>query len=211
MKKPFLTMMLAGSAMLVAGAVAQAQPGRGGHDGPGRHGGGQGGGMMMLHLADANGDGSVTRAEVDALQAEMFEWKDRNGDGYLDAADQSPVRQRMRAMHEARADEAADQPDGEERRSMRRGHRGERGDQAERGDRGDRAERGGRGGRGGRGDAGLRRADTDDDQRISRAEFLAMERPGFDRLDQDSDGVITPAELDAAADARHDRRRWWRN
>ena len=177
MKKSMLTILLAGSAMIMAGAAANAQPGRGGHDGPGRHG--ERGGTMMLRLADANSDGSVTQAEVDALQSDMFEWMDRNGDGYLDAADQSPIRQRMRAMHEARA---ADRPEGEEARSMRRGHRGERGDRAERGD-----------------------------ERISRAEFLGMERAGFSRLDQDSDGVVTPAELDAAADARHDRRRWWRN
>lgn len=203
MKKSMLTILLAGSAMIMAGAAANAQPGRGGHDGPGRHG--ERGGTMMLRLADANSDGSVTQAEVDALQSDMFEWMDRNGDGYLDAADQSPIRQRMRAMHEARA---ADRPEGEEARSMRRGHRGERGDGAERGDR---AERGGRGNRGPRGEDGLRRADTDGDERISRAEFLGMERAGFSRLDQDSDGVVTPAELDAAADARHDRRRWWRN
>ena len=207
MKKSILTMLLAGTAMVMAGAAANAQPGRGGPDGPGRHGerGGPGGSMMMLHMADANGDGSITQAEVEALQVEMFEWMDRNGDGYLDAADQSPIRQRMRAMHEARAGETADEAEGEQTRSMRRGHRGERGE------RGDRAGRGGRGDHGDRGERGLRGADTDGDSRVSRAEFLAMERPGFGRLDQDSDGVITPTELDAAADARHDRRRWWRN
>ncbi|WP_417494682.1 hypothetical protein [Maricaulis sp.] len=200
MKKSMLTMLLAGTAIVMAGSAAQAQPGRG-HDGAGRHGGGPERGAMMLRLADANGDNSITQAEVDALQAEMFDWMDRNGDGYLDDADQSPVRQRMRAMHEARADQG-DRPEGEGRRRMGRGDGGERGE---------RGHRGGRGDRGGEGERGLRGADTDGDSRVSRAEFLAMERPGFARLDADSNGVITPAELDAAADERHDRRRWWRN
>ncbi|WP_417491427.1 hypothetical protein [Maricaulis sp.] len=192
MKKSMLTMLLAGTAIVMAGTAAQAQPGRG-HDGPGRHGGGAERGAMMLRLADANGDNSVTQAEVDALQAEMFEWMDRNGDGYLDEADQSPIRQRMRDMREARADDG-DRPDGEGRRRMGRG--------GERGERGD---------RGGRGERGPRDADTDGDNRVSRAEFLAVEHRGFARLDADSNGVITPEELDAAADERHDRRRWWRN
>ncbi|MGK0267361.1 MAG: hypothetical protein ACI82N_001614 [Maricaulis sp.] len=194
MKNSFLITLLAGSAMMLAGTAAQAQPGRG-HDGhgPGGRGGPGGGmehGMMMLRAADANGDNSITRAELDALQVEMFDWMDRNGDGYLDAADQSPMHQRMRAMHAADP-EAADRPEREGRHGMRHGG----------------GERRGPGG----GEDGMRRADADGDNRVSRAEFLGMEHPGFAQLDQDSDGVVTPAELDAAADQRHDRRRWWRN
>lgn len=190
MKNALLITLLAGSAMMLVGTGAQAQPGRG-HDGHGRGGPGRGGMEqgMMLRAADANGDNSITRAEADALQAEMFNWMDRNGDGYLDEADQSPVHQRLRAMHEADP-ESADRPDGEGRHGFRRGG----------------GERGGPGG-----ERGLRGADADGDNRVSRAEFLGVEHPGFARLDQDSDGVITPAELDAAADHRHDRRRWWRN
>ena len=119
--------------------------------------------------------------------------RNRHRYGYLDEADQSPIRQRMRDMREARADDG-DRPDGEGRRRMGRG--------GERGERGD---------RGGRGERGPRDADTDGDNRVSRAEFLAVEHRGFARLDADSNGVITPEELDAAADERHDRRRWWRN
>ena len=196
MKKSTLITLLAGSAMMLAGTAAQAQPGRG-HDGHDRSGPGRGGMEhgMMLRAADANGDNSITRAEVDALQAEMFAWMDRNGDGYLDEADQSPMRQRMRAMHEADPDRA-DRPEGEGRREHRRGG-GERG--------------GPDGERGERGERGLRGADTDGDNRISRAEFLGVEHPGFARLDQNSDGVITPEELDASVEQLHDRRRWWRN
>lgn len=186
MKKSTLITLLAGSAMMLAGTAAQAQPGRG-HDGNDRGGPGRGGMEhgMMLRAADANGDGSITQAEVNALQAEMFAWMDRTGDGYLDEADQSPMRQRMRAMHEADPDRA-EGPEGEGRREHRRGG-GER--------------------RGPDGENGMHRADADGDNRISRAEFLGMDHPRFAELDQDSDGVISPAELDAAADRRHGHRR----
>ncbi|WP_339746892.1 hypothetical protein [uncultured Maricaulis sp.] len=198
MKNSILITLLAGSAMMLAGTAAQAQPGRG-HDGPGRHGGSGGGmehGMMMLRVADANGDNSITRAELDALQGEMFDWMDRNGDGYLDEADQSPVHQRMRAMREANP-EQADRPEREGRRADHRRGGERRGPDAER--------------RGPDAEPGMQRADADGDNRVSRAEFLGVEHPGFARLDQDSDGVITPAELDASVEQRHDRRRWWRN
>ncbi len=190
MKNPILITLLAGSAMMLAATSAQAQPGRG-HD---RHGAGGPGrgmehGMMMLRAADANGDNSITRAEVDALQAEMFEWMDRTGDGYLDADDQSPMHRRMRAIHAAGSGQA-EGPEREGRHAFRRGG----------------GERHGPGG-----ERGLHGADADGDSRVSRAEFLGREHPGFAELDQDSDGVITPAELDAAADRRHGHRRWWRN
>ena len=46
---------------------------------------------------------------------------------------------------------------------------------------------------------------------ISRAEFLERENRLFNRLDSDEDGVVTPAELDAAVERRQDRRFWWRD
>lgn len=213
MKNPLLITLMAGSAMLLASAAASAQPngghgdrgdrgGRGEHSRQGGPGGGMERGMMMLRVADANGDNSITRAEIDALQTEMFAWMDRNGDGFLDDADQSPMHQRMRAMRTAEA--GADEAD----RPAREGRRGS--------NRGDRRGPGGPGAEGGpRGEGGMSRADADEDGRISRAEFLGMDHPSFDRLDQDSDGVVTPAELDAAVEQRDERRQerrhWWRN
>lgn len=59
------------------------------------------GGLRWLAAADENGDRSVTRAELDGLRAEMFDWLDRNADGVLDIADRSPIAQRLAARGEA--------------------------------------------------------------------------------------------------------------
>jgi hypothetical protein len=182
MKTNSLLTALAGSALLLSGAAADAQQRDRHHQGGGGHRA-----SMMLRAADANGDNSVTRSEVNDLQIEMFEWMDRNGDGFLDAADQSPMHRRLAAI-------------GEERR-------------AERGDDGERRRRGPRRSRGR--DSGMedhiRQADANDDQRVSREEFLGMEHPGFDRLDANDDDVISPDELDAAVEQRQNRGHWWRD
>lgn len=183
MKHSKMIVLLAGSTLMLAGAVAEAAgPGGRGHHG-GRGGpGGHGHAMMMLRAADANGDNAITQAEIDALQAEMFDWMDRNGDGYLDDADQSPVHARLRELRE---EDRAERGDGEGRRWGRRGGR----------------------------DGGPRhlRADADEDGRVSRAEFLERETRMFDRLDADENRVVTPEELDAAVERRQDRGFWWRD
>ncbi len=179
MKTTQLLTVLTTSAIIIAGSVAHAQPGRG----PGGDRGSRGGQVLMtLRAADANGDNSITRAEMETLQSEMFAWMDRTGDGFLDEADQSPVRQRLRALREARmAEEGRDRPR--------------------------RRPRGGRGGPGGE----LHRADTNDDRRVSEAEFMAEAMRGFERLDADDDNVVTPDELDAVVERRQNRGLWWRD
>lgn len=72
-------------------------------------------GLMRLGAADADGDKQVTRAEFDALRAEEFAHRDRNGDGYLDIEDASPTRQRLAAMREG----AGEDGDGRGRRGGR--------------------------------------------------------------------------------------------
>ena len=42
---------------------------------------------FMLERADGNGDGSITRAEMLDARSQLFGTRDRNGDGYIDAAD----------------------------------------------------------------------------------------------------------------------------
>ena len=73
--------------------------------------------LAMLHAADLNGDNIVTRAEVRALDEDEFAFRDRNNDGYLDEADASPARQRLRETREEMDIEATG------RRMNRRGAR----------------------------------------------------------------------------------------
>ncbi|WP_421792228.1 EF-hand domain-containing protein [Hyphobacterium sp.] len=112
MKSSLVIAGLAG--VMVFAATADAQ-----HRGQGRHGPERA--MMMLRAADANGDNNITLSEVQALQADMFEWMDRNGDGVLSRADRSPVHQRLAAIREA---EGAS----ESRRERRRARRGQQRD-----------------------------------------------------------------------------------
>lgn len=179
MKTTHLLTLLTTSALVIAGSVAQAQPGRGG---PGGDRGGRAAQILMtLRAADANSDNAITRAEMESLQDEMFAWMDRTGDGYLDEADQSPVRQRLRAIQEARlAEEGGDRP--------RRRPRGGRGPEGE-----------------------LHRADTNDDRRISQDEFMVEAMRGFERLDTNDDDTITADELDQAVERRQSRGLWWRD
>ncbi|WP_306017224.1 hypothetical protein [Oceanicaulis sp. MMSF_3324] len=103
-------LLSAAAAMMVLGSgAALAQPmGFDGHGarGQGHHerGHGRGGmrGLRILEAADLNGDNTVNRAEIETLQAEEFAWRDRNGDGFLDQADASPMRMRMMALREDR-------------------------------------------------------------------------------------------------------------
>lgn len=197
-------LLSAAAAMIVLGSgVALAQPmGADGHGarGQGQHergeGRGRGGmnGLRMLQVADLNGDNTVTRAEVEQLQGEEFAFRDRNGDGFLDQADASPMRQRMMSLREERreARQAAREEAGEDR-SGRRGMR-----------------------RGDRDGEPRQRMDANEDGRISRDEFTARSARLFERLDTDSNGSVTPAELDAHVEARMERRQerrapWWRN
>jgi len=95
--KTFLFMAATASALVLTGVV-EAQPGP---RGEGRGDGGPGRGamaIMMLGAADYNGDNIVTRAEVEQLRTEEFNWRDRNNDGFLDREDASPTRQRMAEM-----------------------------------------------------------------------------------------------------------------
>jgi hypothetical protein len=126
--------------------------------------GGKGGAVRALAAADANGDKSVTTEEFQQLQAEMFTWMDRDGDGALTVHDRSPIHQRLAAKRDAGAGE---------------GLQGRRGGA---------------------------QFDIDGNGAISRDEFLNRETPMFDRLDANADGVVTSAEIEAAAAERKERR-----
>lgn len=182
----YAQILLGGFAVFATAATVDAQPRR--HGPPG--GGEAGRVSMMLRASDANGDNTITRAEVDSLQREMFAWMDRNNDGFLDVEDQSPINRRLMELREQTRAERGD--DGERRRGPRRGGRRMMGP-----------------------DGPPPGIDSNEDGRISLEESLALNDQIFDRLDTDGSDAITPDELDAAMarreERRENRRYWWRD
>jgi hypothetical protein len=160
-------LVAAGALALVAASAGMAQDR--GRPGPRGAGFGPGPGLFALQAADADGDRSVTRAELDALAAEEFAWRDHSGDGAIDEGDLSPTMRRLVAQR-------SENDDAPPRRQRERPGR----------------------------------VDADEDGRVTRDEFLTFQTSFFERLDADTDGVVTPDEMDAGADARRDRGRWWR-
>lgn len=72
----------------------------GSHHKGGRHGH-KGGGMMMLKMADANGDKTITNAEMMAAVDAHFAKADSNKDGKISADEHSAMRKAMRAQMKA--------------------------------------------------------------------------------------------------------------
>ena len=76
------------------------------HADRGKHGDGdrkgwrgdRGGGMKMMRMADADKDGSITRAEFDAGVTAMFRRADADNDGTVTAAERKAAHQAMRAQ-----------------------------------------------------------------------------------------------------------------
>lgn len=99
------TLLAAALAGLMMGGTAMAQ----GYPGGGPHGDRSFGEERFAEL-DTNGDGRVTRAEVEAKIAEDFASADQDGNGTLD-------QEEAEAFHQARH---------EERRERMREHRGDR-------------------------------------------------------------------------------------
>lgn len=197
MKKPLIVAACA-AALLAASGVALAQSGP--PNPHGRH--------VMTH--DANGDGAVTREELDAARATEFARLDADRDG-------SVTRYEMRAGHHggrghrpgpdangdgsvtrdeflARPNAMFDELDGNDdgvlstaelaERPRHRGH-GERGDHGRH--------------------AGPAHLDADRDGRITQAEFAAGGRMMFEHIDADGDGRITQAEAMAGPRVRERR------
>lgn len=86
-------------------AQAHSRPmasGKGEHKrrhGAGRHGGMRGANGMMLRMADANGDGAVTRAELTATIDNRFTMADSNKDGQVDRDERRAMHKMMRQKH----------------------------------------------------------------------------------------------------------------
>lgn len=96
------------------GGPGMAGPGRGRHS-HGMRGGPDGMGMMLMRMADANKDGSVTRAEFDAAVKAHFDEVDTNHDGKITRAERMAAHQKMRAEMRAKMGKnaPAGAPDGD--------------------------------------------------------------------------------------------------
>lgn len=195
MIRKFMTTVALGS--LFVGGLAASHLAFAQDDGPGRHfgHGGPRGGMLMM--ADANKDGSVTKAELTAALEARFAKLDANRDGKIDQADRDILRQqrldaRFAAMdtdkngqiskaefvagHQGRMDK----PGGSEGRGW--GHRGP-----------------GRGMTPGGPDGDMKK-----DGAITKAEYMARPLAMFDKADTNHDGKVTADEMKAAREAFRD-------
>ncbi|GAA0267323.1 hypothetical protein GCM10009127_03730 [Alteraurantiacibacter aestuarii] len=197
-----LTLSLAATALLAAGAAHAQMPERG-----------QRGAAELTREAvqeratsqferlDINDDGALSEADRDAARQARFARFDTDGNGMIDMSEFDSARENRKDMREERmaAREERRGPGIRERR-MGRGP----------GDRGP-----GNGGPGIGGPGGERRvaeADIDNNGTVTQAEFLSAALTRFDRADADSDGKITREERrnarpDGRPEGRPDGRR----
>lgn len=100
----------------------------------------QRGALQMLEAMDANGDGAITRAEVQAGRVAVFNRLDVDHDGYISATERDAANAQAAQINFANAD-------------------------------------------------------GNHDGRVSRVELDAQPFRGFDRIDQNHDGVLSAQEL----------------
>lgn len=149
---------------------------------------------------DANGDGVMTRAEIQAQVSERFAKADANGDGVLNEADKA-----------ARTGQMFDKIDTDKNGSISRAefvaaHSGMLGGEHEGMDMGGDHKMGGHGMGGHRMGGGgpgmmLKMADTNNDGAVTRDEAMAAAFKHFDAMDANKDGQVTKAERQAAMQA----------
>ncbi|MDZ3830819.1 MAG: hypothetical protein U0S50_03245 [Sphingopyxis sp.] len=163
---------------------------------------------------DADGNGVVTRAEVQVHASRMFAKMDVNGDGKLDAADRAAKREAMHAKMFERLDANKDgnisKAEWDQHAADRSAKRGATRAMDRDMDGGKRHVMRGHHGKGNeRRDMGSRMmtmADTDGDKAISPAEFQAAAIARFDRMDTNKDGQVTAEERAAARQSMRDKR-----
>lgn len=85
--------------------------GMGGHRMGGRdRAGGMGDRAMMRRMADANGDGALTKAEFIGAALKRFDMTDTDRNGTVTAAERQAAHARMQAQRDARGDADAPRP-----------------------------------------------------------------------------------------------------
>ena len=167
-------LVAAGVAVLAAGAVAVAFASDWG-DGYGKHKRGhghRGGQAMHLIQFDANKDGRITRAEVDAGIDAEFRGADTNTDGKLDAAEFLTFSEKRKAERKARHDAWRAKREAEGRNVRERPPGG-----------------------GERNFDPLKRMDWNLDGAITPDEFAGKTRAQAMRADRDGDGTILVEDL----------------
>lgn len=187
MIRKFMTTVAMGSLFvggLAASHLAFAQ------DGPPRAGGPRGGGMLMM--ADANHDGTVTRAELTTALEARFARLDANHDGKIDQADRDILRQQRLDARFAALD--TDRNGQISKAEFVAGHEGRDGGGLNREGR----DHHGHGMRGGP-DGGMMK-----DGVIAKADFMARPLAMFDKADANHDGKVTAEEMKAARQAFRD-------
>ena len=176
----------AGLAIVVAGGLAVAfasdwqGPGgwmKGGH---GRgHSGGRGGATAQLLQFDADKDGRITRAEIDAGLVAEFRSADTNGDGRLDTAEFQKFNDARKAQRKARIE------------AWRAKHGGEGKDDGQ-----------ATSDRGPRNFDAMKHMDWNLDGYITPDEFGGRTRAQAMRADRDGDGTIQAEDLKKGRHAR---------
>lgn len=174
-------------------------------------------------MGDADGNGVLTRAEVQANATQMFAKMDANKDGKIDATDRAARHAEMQAKRFAALDANSDGSVSKaewdqhgadraakraERKEKRVAAAGETGEGKRDGMRGHHGKRGGHGMRGGHG--GWMKADADGDKAITQAEFQTAALARFDRLDANKDGQVTAEERKAQREAWKAKAGEWR-
>ena len=173
---------------LALGAAAYAAPG------------------AMKHGPDANGDGTLTRAEVSAQVAQRFAKADANGDGVLNEADKAARMGQMFDKMDTDKNGAINRAEFTAAHSAMGGEHGGMtmgGDHKMEGHKmGDRGP-GMDGHRMGSGGGGmmLRMADANNDGAVTRDEAMAAALKHFDKMDANKDGQVTKVERQAAMKA----------
>lgn len=184
-----LTLTLTAAAIAITGVAAHAAPGMGGHggfdrDAPMTRAQAETHANAMFDRIDFNKDGKLDQADREARKAAQFDRMDTDKSGSISKAEFMAKRERPEGAGRGPDGANAGKPDGEHR-----GHWG--------GKRG--------GGRHHGGGFMMKKADTNGDGAVSKAEFVASNLARFDASDANKDGTVTKEERRAAFETKREQ------